>query len=161
MDGVIKTCIHENGHGTINYSWYFYVSYNNDNNIGHLYCAATMIIYSCALQYTTENMHNSYYIALISRFFFLPGLKLIYCSRFSCKKRVIIPQFGSSIHECPITKGNFWISWRVFQQRFDLENFEGGSMMFEMMISSLKVHEYKLVLYYTMNCFLWWFFFNT
>ena len=36
---------------------------------------------------------------------------------------------------------------------FDLENFGGGSM-FKMMISSLKVPEYKPVLYYELLCML-------
>ena len=54
-------------------------------------------------------------------------------------------------------KGNFLFSLKGSSTMFDLENFEVGSIlvtMFEMMISSLNVPEYKLVLYHELFCML-------
>ena len=61
-------------------------------------------------------MHNSHYIALISRWVFNLVLNSFTVADFLTERGRLFHTLGSSIHKCPITEGNFWFSWRVLQQ---------------------------------------------
>ena len=94
-------------------------------------------------------MHDSHYVALISRWVFNLVLNSFTVADFLTGRGSLFHNLGAAYINALSPRVIFFFL-KGISTMFDLENFGGGSM-FEMMISSLKVPECNRC--FTMNCF--------